>query len=137
MKQNGFMKIIVTQPVAEKTVKDLKLQPCLTANPRNSIKNVVRIMKNNKICEILIVENEEVLGIATCVEINKKLVSLLADKDDAVEGVMITNFQSFKISTSLAFLAVWLEDKTFAVIKDEGFFSIVYPVDLSEFLVAN
>jgi cystathionine beta-synthase len=134
MIQNGFLKETETEPVQGKTIKDLNIPPCITLNNGITVREVIQVMVSNNITEIPIVSNGKILGVASSNVINKKIVAGNARNDDLIDTVLVKNLKYLHLDTSLAFLSVWLEDWKYAVVQDDEFIGVIYPIHLSNFL---
>ena len=136
MIQNGFMKEVETTPVIGKTVKDLGIESSIIVHPNVSIREVIQMMHQNKITEIPVFLDGKILGVASSSIINKKIIAEQATANDSIDKVMVKNVRCLTLDTSVAFVAVWLEDWKYAVVHDGDFIGIIYPIHLSNLLIA-
>lgn len=134
MVQNGFLKEVETEPVVGKTIRDLKIESSEVIAPSLSIRETIQIMKLAKVTEIPVLSDGKILGVASSSVINKRLIEGKNCPSDLVEKVMVKNAKYLNFDTSLAFVAVWMEDWKYAVVHDKDFIGMVYPIHLSEFL---
>ena len=131
MIQQGFLKETETPAVQGKTIRDLNLKPSPTCNGSETVRQIINILKDCGSSELPLVQEGLVHGAVSLSTINKKLVSGTLSLDDKVEKVLTKNLKIMKFDTSLAFVAVWLEDWKYGVVHDGDFISIIYPIDLA------
>ena len=135
MIQNGFLNVVDAEPVARKTIRDLNIQQSPTVDPNTTIRDSVAVMNQNKISEIVVVDNGKILGVVSSNALNKKIIAGNVQVHDSVNKVMAKKVKIHNLDTSLAFLAVWLEDLDYAIVQDGDFIGIVYPIHLSNFFL--
>ena len=129
------MNVVDAEPVARKTIRDLNIQQSPTVDPNTTIRDSVAVMNQNKISEIVVVDNGKILGVVSSNALNKKIIAGNVQVHDSVNKVMAKKVKIHNLDTSLAFLAVWLEDLDYAIVQDGDFIGIVYPIHLSNFLL--
>ena len=134
--QQGFMSPVDTPSVSGKTVNDLELKPCEIVAPSVTVREVVQMMELGKVTEIPVFFEGKILGVASSSFINKKLMEGTVTANDEISKVMVKGVKYLTMDTSLAFVAVWLEDWKYAVVHDGDFIALIYPIHLSHALLA-
>ena len=131
MIQQGFLKETETPAVQGRTVRDLQLKQSPTCSGGETVREAIRVMRENGVAELPLLHEGLVVGAVSVSAINKKLVAGSLTLEDKLEKVVTKNLKIIKFETSLAFVAVWLEDWKYAVVQDGDFISVIYPMDLA------
>jgi cystathionine beta-synthase len=131
MVQNGFMKETETEPVAGKTLRDLHLNPVPVCQTGISIRQLISFMKENKLTDVPVLNEGNIVGVASSATINKKVIEMGLGLDEDIMKVVTKGVKVFDLNANLAFINVWVQDLKYALVKDGDFISLVYSLDLT------
>ncbi|OMJ76539.1 hypothetical protein SteCoe_24077 [Stentor coeruleus] len=139
MIQNDLMNINESKmiKIQGKTVRDLNIKRSLTSTPKSTVREIIEIMISNNVTDIPIIENKKIIGVASSNEINQMIVEGNISLDESVRSSLNFVLKFIKMNTSLAFVSVWLQDNKYAVIHDDDFIGLVYPINISKLLLGN
>ncbi|MGH9319847.1 MAG: pyridoxal-phosphate dependent enzyme, partial [Vicinamibacteria bacterium] len=136
MRQNRFL----DSDLGEGTVKDLisskRIQKVITVSSRETMGNVVRIMKENSISQLPVLDSGKLLGLVTEFALLDHMVQGHARPDQAIEP-LVSNEQMEVVapSSGLEALAEVFGRGNIAVVLDEESVSgIVTKIDLISYL---
>ncbi|OMJ88351.1 hypothetical protein SteCoe_9766 [Stentor coeruleus] len=137
MIQNGFLQEIENPPVVGKTVRDLEIEKAITCSSDFTVRQILQMMKENKISEIPVIENGIVIGVASSSAINKRIIEGFTGLDDNIRTSLVKVLKCMKMDTTIAFVNVWLEDLKYAVVHDGDFIGLIYPTHVSDLLARS
>jgi cystathionine beta-synthase len=139
MRQNRFLE----GDLGESTVKDLisakRIRSVITVSPKESMGNVVGIMKENSISQLPVLDSGKLLGLVTEVALLEHMVQGQARPDEPI-APLVTNEQMEVISpeANLQVLAEVFSRGNIAVVLDDDRVSgIVTKIDLIGYLAEH
>jgi cystathionine beta-synthase len=139
MRQNRFLE----SDLGEGTVADLlaakRIQRVITVTPRESMGNVVRVMKENNISQLPVVDEGKLLGLVTEFSLLDYMVQGHAEPEEPVGPVVSTEqMEVVSPAAGLEALSEVFSRGHIAVVLDEDSVSgIVTKIDLISYLAEN